>query len=84
MGALNDELEAGPIHTNVSSTPIRSGIKVGAKSSDGFGTKPSEGEHASTERAEEINVGKASSVPNVSGGVEIGTISKKKEERVRE
>ena len=70
MGAGNNELEAGPSHRNESSTPVTAtGTQIGAKSSDG--------EHSNAELAEEINVGKASSVPNVSDGAEASKISKK-------
>ena len=70
VGARNNELEAGPSHRNVSSTPVTvTGTQIGAKSSDG--------EHSNAELAEEINVGKARSVPNVSDGAEASNISKK-------
>ena len=57
---MSDELESGPGHRNVASTPLAKGsTEVGAKPSGGFETKPSEGEHTVAERSEEANIGKA-------------------------
>ena len=81
---MGDELEAGPSHRDRSSTPLaKKNTEGGVKPFGGCGAKPSEGEHTGIERSEEASIEKVGSVPNVSGGVETGKISKKKAERVR-
>ena len=71
-----DELEAGPSHRNMSSPKLTTmGTQIGTKSSDG--------EHSNTERAEAVDVGKASSVPSVSDDVVASKNWKEKAERAK-
>ena len=48
-----------------------------------IGTKSSDGEHSNTEHAEAVDVGKASSVPNVDDDVGASKTSKKKAKRAK-
>ena len=75
MGARS-ELEAGLSHRGVSSPPIPT-------TKTPIGTKSSDEEHSSAERAETVDIGKANSVPNVGGDEAASKISKKKAERAK-
>ena len=84
LGAMGDELGAGPKYSDKPSTPLaRKNTEGEAKTSGGGGAKQSEGKSAKIKRPEEASIEKAENVPNVSGGVETRKISKKKVERKR-
>ena len=79
---MGDELGAGPSYSDKPSEPlVRKSTEGEAETSGGGGAKPSEGEDTTIKRPE-ASIEKAGSLPNVSGGVELGK-SKKKGERVR-